>query len=552
MNTTHYKHWPAGLPYTLTPPETSVYANLEISARRYPNKPAIIFYDAILSYAQFDAQVVAMAGYLQQECGVQRGDRVLLNMQNSPQCIIAFYAILRADAMVVPVNPMLMTDELRHYVEDSGAAVAITSQEIFSRLAPLVGSTGLKKAIVAAYSDYLPEKTELTVPDWVKAPRAALEGEGVISWHEALAAGCKPGPHLAGPSDLAVMPYTSGTTGKPKGCIHLHRSVMASAVSSIAWSIASVPDQVTLAVLPFFHVTGMQVSMNAPIFNGGSIVVLPRWDRDVAGQLITRYGVTAWTSIPTMMIDFLSNPRLSEYDISSLRRVSGGGAAMPAAIAQKLLDLTGLQYMEGYGLSETIAATHTNPPQLLKQQCLGIPLFGVDSRIVDPATMATLPPGEVGEIIMNGPQVFEAYWNDPAKTAEAFTEIDGKRFFRSGDLGYMDEDGFFFFTDRLKRMINASGFKVWPAEVEAMMYQHPAVQECCIIAARDPYRGETVKAVIVRKPGADAAPEDIMQWAHAKMAAYKVPKQVEFVDALPKSATGKVMWRTLQEKEMGK
>jgi fatty-acyl-CoA synthase len=552
MNTTHYKHWPAGLPHTLTPPETSLYVNLEISARRYPGKTALIFYDAKLTYAEFDAQVRALAGYLQQDCGVQRGDRVLLNMQNSPQFIIGYYAILRADAMVVPVNPMLMTDELRHYVEDSGAKAAITSQEIFSRLAPLVGSTGLKHAIVAAYSDYLPEHTELAVPDWVKAPRAPLQGEGVVSWHDALQAARAPGPHQAGPSDLAVMPYTSGTTGKPKGCVHLHRSVMASAASSIAWSIASVPDQVTLAVLPFFHVTGMQVSMNAPIFNGGSIVVLPRWDRDVAGQLITRYGVTAWTSIPTMMIDFLSNPRLSEYDVSSLRRVSGGGAAMPAAIAQKLLDLTGLQYMEGYGLSETIAATHTNPPQMLKQQCLGIPLFGVDSRIVDPATMATLPPGEVGEIIMNGPQVFEGYWNDPAKTAEAFTEIDGKRFFRSGDLGYMDEDGFFFFTDRLKRMINASGFKVWPAEVEAMMYQHPAVQECCIIAARDPYRGETVKAVIVKKPTAEASAEDIMQWAHAKMAAYKVPKMVEFVDALPKSATGKVMWRTLQEKEMSK
>jgi fatty-acyl-CoA synthase len=552
MNTTHYKHWPAGLPYTLTAPHTSLYVNLEISARRYPDKAALIFYDATLTYAEFNAQVEAMAGYLQQDCGVQRGDRVLLNMQNSPQFIIGYYAILRADAMVVPVNPMLMTDELRHYAEDSGARVAITSQEIFSRLAPLVGSTGLKQAIVAAYSDYLPARTELTVPDWVKAPRAALEGAGVVSWHAALQAGRAPQSHEAGPSDLAVMPYTSGTTGKPKGCIHLHRSVMHSTVSSIAWSIASVPDQVTLAVLPFFHVTGMQVSMNAPIFNGGSIVVLPRWDRDVAGQLITRYGVTTWTSIPTMMIDFLSNPRLGDYDISSLRRVSGGGAAMPAAIAQKLFDLTGLQYMEGYGLSETIAATHTNPPQLLKQQCLGIPLFGVDSRIVDPATMASLPPGEVGEIIVNGPQVFEAYWNDPAKTAEAFTEIDGKRFFRTGDLGYMDEDGFFFFTDRLKRMINASGFKVWPAEVEAMMYQHPAVQECCIIAARDPYRGETVKAVIVRKPGVDASAEDIMQWAHAKMAAYKVPKLVEFVDALPKSATGKVMWRSLQEKEMGK
>jgi fatty-acyl-CoA synthase len=188
MNTTHYKHWPAGLPYTLTPPETSLYVNLEISARRYPGKAALIFYDAKLSYAEFDAQVRALAGYLQQDCGVRRGDRVLLNMQNSPQFIIGYYAILRADAMVVPVNPMLMTDELRHYVEDSGAKVAITSQEIFSRLAPLVGSTGLKRAIVAAYSDYLPEHTELTVPDWVKAPRAALQGEGVVSWHDALQA----------------------------------------------------------------------------------------------------------------------------------------------------------------------------------------------------------------------------------------------------------------------------------------------------------------------------------------------------------------------------
>jgi fatty-acyl-CoA synthase len=552
MNTTHYQHWPAGLPTHLTAPATSLYVNLEVSARRYPDKTAIIFYDAVLTYREFHAHVEALAGYLQKECGVARGDRVLLNMQNSPQFIIAYYAILRADAMVVPVNPMLMTDELRHYVDDSGAKLAIVSQEIFSRLAPLVGTTGLERAIVAAYSDYLPQHTELTVPDWVRAPRADIATPGAVSWKAALDAGFAPNPHLAGPEDLAVMPYTSGTTGKPKGCIHLHRSVMFSTVSSNAWSVASVPDSVSLAVLPFFHVTGMQVSMNAPIFNGGAIAVLPRWDRDVAGQLITRYGVTAWTSIPTMMIDFLSNPRLSEYDISSLKRVSGGGAAMPAAIAQKLLDLTGLQYMEGYGLSETIAATHTNPPQLLKQQCLGIPLFNVDSRVVDPATMATLPPGEVGEIIVNGQQVFEGYWQDPQKTAEAFVEIDGKRFFRTGDLGYMDEDGFFFFTDRLKRMINASGFKVWPAEVEAMMYQHPAVQECCIIAARDAYRGETVKAVIVKKPGADASPEDIMQWAHAKMAAYKVPKQVEFVDALPKSATGKVMWRTLQEKEMAK
>jgi fatty-acyl-CoA synthase len=550
MNTLHYAHWPVGLPFHLTVPATSVYVNLQISALRYPDKPAIIYYDAILTYRQLHEAVLALAGYLQNACGVQRGDRILLDMQNSPQWVIAYFAILRADAMVVPVNPMLMTEELRHYVDDSGAKVALASQDIFARLAPLVGSTGLATAIVATYSDYLPVHTDLAVPDVITATRDVPLSPGVIAWHAALAEGGTLREHLAGPDDLACMPYTSGTTGKPKGCVHTHASVMFTAAGAPHWATAMVPDQVTLAVLPFFHVTGMQISMNGVIVGGGTLVILPRWDRDVAGQLITRYGVTVWTNIPTMVIDLLSNPRLAEYDLSGLRRISGGGAAMPAAIAQKLLDLTGLHFMEGYGLSETMASTHTNPPQRMKQQCLGIPIFNVDSRIIDPTTQAEMAQGEVGEIIIHGPQVMQGYWNDPQKTADSFIELDGKRFLRTGDLGYQDTEGFFFFTDRLKRMINASGYKVWPAEVESMMYKHPAIEECCIIASRDAYRGETVKAVVVRKPGSDASAEDIMHWAHETMAAYKVPKLIEFVSALPKSATGKVMWRSLQEKEL--
>jgi len=550
LNTQHYRHWPVGLPHALTLPDTSVYVNLEISARRYPNKTAIIFYDSLLDYRQLRAEVDALAGYLQQVCGVRRGDRVLLDMQNSPQFVIAFYAILRADAMVVPVNPMLLTDELSHYLEDSGAQVAIASQEVFPRLAPLLGGKGMRHAIVATYSDYLTAVTDLNLPEFFRAERDVPSMPGVAAWKDCVEAGYAPAPHLATSDDLACMPYTSGTTGKPKGCVHTHRSVMFNAAASAAWSSNSVPDHVTLAVLPFFHVTGMQVSMNAPIFSGATIAILPRWDRDVAGQLITRYRVTSWTVIPTMMIDFLSNPQLDRYDISCLQRVSGGGAAMPVAIAQKLKELTGQEYMEGYGLSETMAATHTNPPQRLKKQCLGIPVCNVDSRVVDPITLTEMPTGEVGEIIMRGPQVFQRYWNDPQKTADAFIELDGKRFFRSGDLGYIDDEGFFIFTDRLKRMINASGYKVWPAEVEAMMYQHNDIQECCIIASRDTYRGETVKAVIVKKPGRDVTPQAIIDWAHQHMAAYKTPKLVEFVDTLPKSATGKVMWRALQEKEL--
>ncbi|NMO16573.1 long-chain fatty acid--CoA ligase [Pyxidicoccus fallax] len=551
-NTAHHAHWPEGLPYSLSIPDTSLYVNLQVSALRYPDRPAVVFYDTVLSYARVHEEVLALAGYLQKECGVHRGDRVLLDMQNSPQFLIAYYAILRADAMVVPVNPMLLTEELRHYVEDSGAKVAFVSQEIFSRVAPLIGETCLTKVVAAAYSDYLIEPTELNVPDFVRAPYAVPAAPGVVPWKEALAAKRAPREHQVGPEDLACMPYTSGTTGKPKGCVHTHRSVMFNAVASPTWTGVVVPDHVALAVLPVFHVTGMQSVMNAMVFSGGAVVMLPRWDRDVAGQLITRYKVTSWTVIPTMMIDFLSNPRLGEYDLSGIKLVSGGGAAMPAAIAQKLLDLTGQQYMEGYGLSETMAATHINPRQHMKQQCLGIPYLNVDSRIVDPITFKEVPQGEVGEIWIHGPQVFKGYWNDERKTEEAFAMLDGKRFFRSGDLGYMDAEGFFFFTDRLKRMINASGFKVWPAEVEAMMYRHPAVQECCVIASKDAYRGETVKAVIVKKPGSAASGEDIIQWAQDNMAAYKVPRVVEFVETLPKTATGKVMWKALQDRELAK
>ena len=230
---------------------------------------------------------------------------------------------------------------------------------------------------------------------------------------------------------------------------------------------------------------------------------------------------------------------------------SGGGAAMPQAVAQRLLDLFGLRYVEGYGLTETAAPSHTNPPDAPKQQCLGIPFMSTDARIIDPETLQELPQGEAGEIIICGPEVFKGYWKRPDATAQAFIEHDGKRFFRSGDLGRVDEDGYFFMTDRLKRMINASGFKVWPAEVEALMFRHPAIQEACIISTKDAYRGESVKAVVVLRQShrGQVSEQDLIDWCRDNMAVYKVPRVVQFVEALPKSGSGKVMWRTLQELE---
>jgi fatty-acyl-CoA synthase len=552
MANAHFKFWPSQAMHNLYAPATNMFYNAEVSARRFPNKPFLIYYDTKVSFAEFHNEAERVAGYLEQRCGVRKGDRVLLLMQNSPQFMIGYYGILRANAVVVPLNPMNLTQEILRYAQDAGANTLLVSQELYSRVEPLLKSQDLKHVIVAAYSDYLKEATTLAVPEFITAPRIDHQAPGLSLWKDVLAADLKPGPLTAGPDDLCVMPYTSGTTGQPKGCMHTHRSVMHTTVGGMQW-FALQPELTLLAVAPMFHVTGMQGGLNGPLFTGNTMVLLPRWDREVAAQCVERYKVTSWTAIPTMIQDFFLNPNIEKYDLSSIRRLSGGGAAMPAAVAQRLANV-GITYVEGYGLTETIGATHINPADHAKQQCLGIPIFDTDARVIDPTTLRELPPGEVGEIIMHGPQVFLGYWNKPDDTAQVFIELDGKRFFRSGDLGRMDEDGYFFIVDRLKRMINASGYKVWPTEVESLMYQHPAVQEACIIGAKDAHRGETVKAVIV--PRAEwrdrVEAQAIIDWCREHMAAYKVPRLIEFVDALPKSGSGKIMWRELQERENAK
>jgi fatty-acyl-CoA synthase len=534
---------------TLATPATNLFYNAEVSARRYPDKPFLVFYDTVVTFAQLKDEADLVAGFLERQCGVRKGDRVLLFMQNSPQFVIAYYGILRANAVVVPLNPMNLTQEVLRYAEDAQASTIIVSQELYSRIEPLLGNSGLTSVIVAAYSDYLQVPTTLPVPDFIAAPRAELVAPGVTLWRDVLASGLQPGPLTAGPDDLCVMPYTSGTTGQPKGCMHTHRSVMHTLVGSMRW-FAIQPELTLMSVAPLFHVTGMQGGMNGPLYVGNTVVMLPRWDRNAAAECVQRYRIASWTAVPTMIQDFFANPDIAKYDLSSIRRLSGGGAAMPAAVAQRLLDM-GITYCEGYGLSETMAATHLNPTENAKKQCLGIPTFDVDSRIVDPVTLAELPPGEVGEIVIHGPQVFLGYWNRPVDSAQALVEIDGKRFLRTGDLGKIDEDGYFFMVDRLKRMINASGFKVWPTEVESLMYQHPAVLEACVIGTRDAHRGETVKAVIVPRAEwrgrIDA--QAIVDWCRENMAAYKCPRIIEFVEALPKSGAGKIMWRELQDRE---
>jgi len=546
----HKAFWPPGVPHRLELPERTLHQNLSATAARLPDKTATLFHGKRRTYREIAEAVEALAGYLQQVCGVARGDRVLLYMQNAPQFIVAYYAILRADAVVVPVNPMNRAAELDYLVGDTGAEVAIAGQELLPHIAPQLASGQLKRIVAAAYADEADPAYDLPLPEAIAAPAPKDYGiPGVVAWPEALASGRRAAPSAATPDDLAVIPYSSGTTGQPKGCMHTHRTVMATLVGGLVWN-PSTEDDTHLATLPLFHVTGMQNSMGGPIYVGGTMAIVSRWDRRLAATLIARHRITRWRSISTMAIDLVRDPDIRSFDLSSLKAIGGGGAAMPEAVAAKLKEITGLDYIEGYGLSETVAATHINPVHRPKRACLGIPLFDVDCRILDVEIGRPLGPGEPGEIALRCPQLFEGYWRRPEETAAAHIEVDGERFFRTGDIATYDDEGYFFIVDRVKRMINCAGFKVWPTEVEALMHRHPGIAEVCVVAMPDQRRGESVKAYVV--PRGDAAEtlteEAVIAWCRETIAAYKCPRAVTLLDALPRSGSGKVMWRDLQER----
>ncbi|AQQ51977.1 long-chain fatty acid--CoA ligase [Planococcus lenghuensis] len=552
MNKAHFEFWPSRLPKTLAVPETTLYDNLAISAKKYPEKTALVYYGARYTYSQVLKEVEALAGYLQNVLGVKKGENVLLFMQNAPQFLIGYYAILRAEAVIVPVNPMNTAEEMAFYVEDSAIRAGIIGQELYGRVNELKGRTSLTQIITAAYSDYAGNGDGLgELPEAVREPVQVVDK--VIEWKEAIGAGCKPFEYRGDAEDTAILPYTSGTTGQPKGCIHTNRTVQANTVGAFHWMNITA-DAAALLTLPLFHVTGMVHSMNTPIYAGGTMVMMTRWDRDYAASAIERYGCTHWINISTMLIDFLANPKLAQYDISSLQAIGGGGAPLPEAVGEKLTAITGLEYIEGYGLSETISHTHFNPPDRPKLQCLGIPSFDVDARVIEPSTGKELGPGQDGELIVNGPQVFKGYHNRPDENRNSFIEFDGKVFFRTGDIVRTDEEGYFFIVDRVKRMINAAGFKVWPTEVESMLYKHPAIQQACVVGIPDPRRGETVKAFVILNEEAkgDVTEEEIIEWAKGQMAAYKYPRFIEFRETFPTTSSGKILWRKLQDEERGK
>ena len=543
------RHWPRDLPRTLLVPNTPIYRNLELSAARYPDQPAVHFFGTDLNYTEFHDQVRRITGWLTRRANVKHGDRVLMLMQNSPQWLIAYYGILGAGAIVVPVNPMNRASELQHYLKDSGATVAVCAQELLPQLEQGASGTALTTIIRTTYSDYLLQPHDYELPDWVTAPRTS--GGDCADWADVIAANERPIEVATSVNDVAGLFYTSGSTGAAKGCLLTNAVLMHNIVGQALWHWTA-PGTRVLGSSPMFHVSGLNHGVHMPIYVGGASVVLPRWNGKLAAQLIERQRIGHATIPPTALRDLLATPGLENLDLSSLRRLTAGGAAMPESLAGSIRERLGVEFIEAYGLTETCGTTHLNPIMRPKRASLGIPFFGTESLIVDPETLHPVAQGESGEILVMGPQVFSEYWNRPADTAAAFVEIDGKRFFRTGDIGTVDEDGYYFITDRAKRMINASGYKVWPAEVETALYQHPEIREVCVIGTADPYRGETVKAVVVRQPGTALDRDNLIAWARTRLAAYKCPTVVEFVDDLPKSNVGKILWKELQDAEKAK
>lgn len=534
----HRAVWPPGLPETLPPPEGSVYDNIRRAVERAPDRDALVYYGRRTRYADLSAHVERLAAHLS-GAGVRAGDRVALYMQNAPQFVVAYYAILAANAVIVPINPMCLRDELAYVLRDAGAVALLYGTERAPEVSAIWEDAGRPHLVHAHYRHEIDPDTDLDLPRELIAPEALAPG---VPWRDALSDPRGVPHHDRGPEDWCIIPYSSGTTGQPKGCLHTHASVNAVIQAYPLW-IGVAEGARVLATLPFCHVTGMQHSMNLPIRMAATTTLMTRWNAGVAADLIEREKIEHWRSITTMMIDFLALPGIAARDLSSLKAVGGGGAQMPQDVARKMADLIGLPYIEAYGLTETMAPILINPPQAPRPQCLGIPIFDVDARIVHPDTLEELAPGFAGEIVVQAPQVFAGYWQRPEETAAAFLEIAGKRFFRTGDIGQMDEDGFFTFVDRLKRMINVGGLKVWPAEVEAILHGHPEIAEACVVADPDPRTGEAVRAVLVPRPG--PTPAGLTAWCRARMARYKVPQRFEFREALPRSGAGKVLWREL-------
>ncbi|HEY6051458.1 MAG TPA: long-chain fatty acid--CoA ligase, partial [Thermoanaerobaculia bacterium] len=476
--------------------------------------------------------------------GIQAGDRVAIYLENCPQFAISYFGALRAGAIAVCLNPMHKAVELLHEFEDSGARALVTSDLGYAAVEPIRAQTKLEAVAVTAYRDFLPLEPALLPP--ASFLETAGPYEGTESFRQILSGAPEiEAPVPRAPEETAFLQYTSGTTGTGKAAEITHRNLVANCELQRVY-IGCNDRDVALGVLPWFHITGMECQMNMMAYEGATLVAIGRFDLVTVLRAIEKYRCTLTTFIATVNVAIVNFPKTKDFDLSSLRACFSGGAPVPAEVARRWEQITGHKLIEGYGLSETTAPTHINPPHRPKYGTVGVPIPLTDARIVSlDDGLSEVKMGEQGEIAVRGPQVMKGYWRRPEATQDAFR--DG--WFLTGDVGYVDEDGYFTIVERKKDMLKVSGFSVFPAEVEAIMYRHPAIAEVGVVGVPDPYRGEDPVAFVVLKADAKGKvmEQEIADWCRSEMSVYKAPRAIRFIDALPKTASGKILKRILRE-----
>lgn len=547
--------YPEEVPHSIELPEIPVHQFLTQAFESAPNKVAIHFMGRELTYKELYESALKFANYLR-SLGVEKGDRVAVMLPNCPQAVIAYYGTMYAGGIVVQTNPLYTERELQYQMADSGAKVILVMDILYPRAMKILQETKIENVIVTGIKDYLPFPKNLVYPFIQKKQygfSVKVEHSGtnhLFTEVMKMAKTDKIEQNFNFENDLALLQYTGGTTGFPKGVMLTHKNLVANTMMCDAWMYkCNKGEEIILGILPFFHVYGMTTVLVLSVMQQGKMVLLPKFDAEQALKTIDKQKPTLFPGAPTMYIGLLNHPELAKYDLSSIKACLSGSAALPLEVQEKFEELTGGRLVEGYGLTETSPVTHANPIWDHRiNGSIGLPWPNTEAVILRSGEAEVLPVGEIGEIAVKGPQVMKGYWNRPEETAMTFA--DG--WFLTGDLGYMDDNGYFYVVDRKKDMIIAGGFNIYPREVEEVLYEHEAIQECVVAGIPDPYRGETVKAYIVLKEGKSVTDKELNEFCRKNLAAYKVPRIYEFRKELPKTAVGKILRRTLIEEEKQK
>jgi len=573
------KFYDKGVAHAPSYPAIPLHRTLEDTAARQPYTIATHFLGAELTYRQLNEQADHFAAYLQR-LGVRKGERVALLLPNCPQYVIAFYATLKIGAVLVPTNPLYVARELEHQFKDAAVETVVCLDILYPRVAEIREHTSIKRVIVTGVRDYLsPIKQNLyfvhalhekqMVADYLPALgrvlyRRTREGQehplleipygkaqDVYQFCAAIKQGGIPTYVDVQPDDLAVLQYTGGTTGTSKGAMLLHRNLVANTVQVHSWLSDRLPHEIFMAVMPFFHVYGLTVVMTHAVECGATMVLMPRFVPADVVETIEKLKPTVFCGVPTMYIAINNFPEIGKRKLSSIRACLSGGAALPIEVAEEFERLTGGRLVEGYGLTEASPVTHSNPIWgQRKAGSIGIPYPSTEAKVVDMVSRAEQPLGEIGELAIRGPQVMAGYWQRAEENAQVFS-ADGEWLY-TGDMAVQDEDGYFYIRDRKKDLIIASGYNIYPREIEEVLYQMPQVKEAVVVGVPDRYRGETVKAYLVLKDGETLSEDAVISFCRASLARYKVPHLVEFRPSLPKTLIGKFLRRLLVEEDVKK